>query len=420
MTARPLRGYRGPVGTEAKPTRAIVAILLGVIPLSQFPIDVYTPAIPTMVTELGTTTTLVQASVAAYVLGLAIGQLPIGILGDVLGRRRVLLVCLALLCLASVGTALSANIWMLLAFRLVEGLGGAACMVVVKAIAADVAHGPALASLSGYLGASWGLAPVVAPAIGGALVQFLSWRGIFGLTAALAAIAVVVVLRWLPETLPAEERTRLSARAVGSAIGGSLRHPLFLFAVLAFAVFAGAQLLFGVVAPVIYEVRLGIPAAVYGVFALVVGLANLGGELTTGALGTRWRHERIAWTAFGAFLLGALVLVVSAAIQGANVWAIAVGGVLALYGCGALCPLMFGRALAMFDRNRGLIAGVGSTITYLVVALVMAFASILPDEDQAPLGWVYLAVAALGAACIALSFALRVRAPGAAAVGAPS
>lgn len=156
-------------------SRTVVAILLLVIPLSQLPIDIYTPAIPRMITELGASSTLVQNSVSAYVLGMALGLVPVGVLADALGRRPVLLSCLGLLCASSVAIAFCGDAWLLLGLRFVQGLGGCACMVVVYAIAADVARGRELTSLSGWLGAAWGLAPVIAPAVGGIIVQ--SCRG---------------------------------------------------------------------------------------------------------------------------------------------------------------------------------------------------------------------------------------------------
>ncbi len=376
--------------------RRIVAVLLCVIPLSQFPIDVYAPAIPQMVTDLGTTATLVQASVAAYVLGLALGQLPVGILGDARGRKPVLLVCLALLCVASVGTALAANIWMLLVFRFFEGLGGTACMVLVYAIAGDITRGPKLASLSGWLGASWGLAPVIAPAIGGVLVQFLSWRGVFGLVAVLALLALAAAWAFLPETLQPDKIEPVERHRIGQILRDALRHRLFVVTILAFALFGSVQLMFGIVAPLLFETGLGVPPAAYGLIALLVGAANLAGELTTGALAQRVSHRVLGFLYLTSFAIGALVLVGGGVILGLNGVLVTIGGIFALFGCGAICPLMFGRAVGLFDRNHGLISGLGAAITYVFVAIAMSSSAALPDNDQMPLGIVYLCAAVIG------------------------
>jgi DHA1 family bicyclomycin/chloramphenicol resistance-like MFS transporter len=388
--------------STARSRRLLIAIMLGVIPLSQFPIDVYTPALPDMIRELGTTATLVQNSVSAYVLGLALGVLPVGIIADARGRKPTLLVCLGILMLASIAIALTNDIGVLLVLRFVQGVGGSACMVVIYAIAADVTRGPQLTSLSGWLGASWGLAPVIAPAVGGLLVEFVSWRGIFVLVAVLAAAALVVVWLLLPETLAHEKREPIRPRAIARVLGLSLARRLFVGFTLVFALFASAQLLFGVVAPLLYETQLGIPPAAYGIIALVVGAANLGGELATGSLATRIPARALGFGAFTAFALGALVLLLSGILVGPHLVWITVGGMLVMLGCGALCPLAYGLALGLFDKNLGLVGGLASGVCYLFVAVTMGAAAGLPDDSQTPLGWIYVALAVAGGVLLAL------------------
>ena len=392
--------------------RLLVGILLGVIPLSQLPIDIYTPAIPTMITELGTSATLVQNSVSAYVLGMSLGLIPVGVIADAKGRRPTLLACLVLLMLASIGIAVTNDIAVLLVLRFVQGLGGCACMVLVYAVAADTTRGDRLTSLSGWLGASWGLAPVIAPAVGGVLVQFVSWRGIFVLVAVIAAAAFVVVWRLLPETLDPARAAPIVPRAIIRVLGSTLRRRLFVGLTLVFAVFASAQLLFGVVAPLLYETALGLPPAAYGAIALLVGAANLGGELATGALATRVSSRALGFGALASFTAGAVVLLVSGLVVGPDILFITVGGMLVMLGCGALCPLAYGLALGLFDRNLGLVGGLASAVCYLVVAVTMAAAATLPDHDQVPLGAVYVGCAVVGGVLLALS--LRGRRPGAA------
>ncbi|MGA1837772.1 multidrug effflux MFS transporter [Herbiconiux sp. 11R-BC] len=388
-------------GSRLPDRRILFAVLLGVIPLSQFPIDVYTPAIPAMVREFGTTATLVQNSVSAYVLGMSIGLIPVGVVADARGRKPTLLVCLALLAAASIGIALTTDITLLLVLRFVQGLGGCACMVIVYAIAADTVRGRELTALSGWLGASWGLAPVIAPAIGGVLVQFVSWRGIFVLVAALAALAALAVWRLLPETLAPEKASPVRLLAVARVLRAALRRPLFVGLTLVFAAFASAQLLFGVVAPLLYETTLGLPPAAYGVIALLVGAANLGGELATGSLATRISSRALGFSALASFSAGAVVIAASGLFIGPDLVLITVGGMLVMLGCGALCPLAYGLALGLFERNLGLIGGLTSAACYLVVAVTMGAAAGLPDDTQTPLGLIYLGVGVVGTVLLA-------------------
>ncbi|MEF2977027.1 Bcr/CflA family efflux MFS transporter [Subtercola sp. YIM 133946] len=400
---------------EAGRQRLLVLILLAVIPLSQIPIDAYTPAIPDMITELNASSTLVQNSVSAYVLGMSIGLLPIGIIADARGRKSTLLVCLGILLLASLGCAVTGDIYTLLALRFVQGLGGCASMVIVYAIAADSFRGARLTSISGLLGASWGLAPVLAPAVGGLLVQFVSWRGIFVLIAVLALLAAVVIFFLLPETLSVERRTPIRPREIGHVLAATFRRRIFVGLTLIFAVFASAQLMFGVVAPLLYETQLGLSPAIYGLIALVVGAANLVGELSTSYFATRISSRMLGFSALAAFSLGAVILALSGTLVGPHVLWITLGGLLALLGCGALCPLAYGLVMGLFDRNLGLVGGLTSAICYLFVAVALGAAAGLPDTSQAPMGFIYVGCAVVGFVLLAVCLPRRARAGGAAA-----
>jgi len=392
-------------------TRGLVLILLLVIPLSQLPIDIYTPAQPRMIDELGASPTLVQNYASVYVLGMALGLVPVGVLADALGRRRVLLSCLALLCLASVAIVFCSDPWLLLVLRFIQGVGGCACMVVVYAIAADVACGRELISLSGWLGAAWGLAPVVAPAIGGFIVQFASWRIIFVLVAVLAAAAALIVWRWLPETLTEAARVPVQFGALGRVLAGALRRPLFLGLTLVFAMFASVQLLFGVVAPFVYQGPLQLQAGPYGLLALLIGAANLEGELSTGALAKRVRPIVLVGGAFASFAAGTAVLLVTGLTVGADVLGLTVGGMLVTLGCGALCPFAYGKALGLFDRNLGLIGGLTSAVCYLVVSITIAAAAGLPDDTVLSLALVYVVCGLVGGLLLVACFRAMKAAP---------
>lgn len=377
-----------------KPPRFLIAVLLVVIPLSQIPLDIYTPAMPQMVIDLNSTAAAVQNTVTAYMLGMSLAFIPIGVVADAWGRKRVLLVCLTVVVATSLVCAAVGSVGLLLAVRFVQGAAASACLVLSYAIAADCFSGRRLTSVSGILGAAWGLAPVVAPAVGGVLVQFVSWRWVFVLIAALSGLTFAVVTLVLPETLTDEQRSRIRVPAVWQVARSALANRVFVCFVLVFGVMASAQLAFGVVGPFLYQDGLGFAPAVYGVFALIVGVANLLGELACGALAMRIAPRRLAFGALGLFGTGTAVLVISAATIGLSAWAITLGACLALAGCGVLCPQMYGLALGLFRSNLGLIGGIVSAGCYLVVSAALAAVGALPEHTQATLGWLYVACGA--------------------------
>jgi DHA1 family bicyclomycin/chloramphenicol resistance-like MFS transporter len=380
---------------ERLSSRAIIAILLFVIPLSQIALDVYTPALPKMAAEFAASNDFIQNTVTAYMLGMAVAFIPAGLIADAVGRRRVLLAGLALLATATVGCALAPTLPALLCVRFVEGIGASVCLLLAATIAADCFRGAKLVSVLGILGAAWGSAPVLAPAVGGLLVQIGSWRVVFGLFALFVASVGLVVAKFLPETLPTERRSPVNLRAAVGVLGAALRHRTFVAFVLMFGLVGAAQMVFGVVAPFLFEVKLGFAPAVYGLVALAVGVANLTGELACGALAGRLSSWRLGFGAWALFFVGAGVLVVTAAVVGVNAWAIAVAAALAFVGIGVLDPQSKGLAMGVFSRNVGLIAGLVNTCCYLIVSVAMVLMAYLPEESQAPLGWLYVGVGAV-------------------------
>ncbi|AEV71693.1 drug resistance transporter, Bcr/CflA subfamily [Mycolicibacterium rhodesiae NBB3] len=369
----------------------MVAILLLVIPLSQIGLDVYTPALPEMTAAFDASNELVQNTVTAYILGMSVSFIPTGLIADAVGRKRVLLAGAGLLALTSVGCAVAVNLTLLLGMRFIQGIGASGCLLMAAAIAADRFRGAKLVSVLGLLGAAWGAAPVLAPAVGGFVVAHGSWRLVFVLFAVAVAAVTLLVAKTMPETLPAHRRAPIDLRAAAGVLGEALRHRVFLGFVVMFGLIGAAQMVFGVVGPFLFEGGLGFSPAAYGLVALIVGTANLAGELACGGLAQRTTTRRLALAAWSVMILGATTLVVSAETVGVHGWVITLGAALVLCGIGVLDPQSKGLAMGVFDRNIGLIGGLVNTCCYLIVSAAMALMAYLPESSQAPLGWFYLA-----------------------------
>ncbi len=356
-----------------------------------------------MVEELHTNNAIVQNTVTAYMLGMSLALVPIGMIADAIGRKKTLLIFLALLAAGSIGCALVHDIVTLLGLRFVQGMGGAACMVVVYAIAADLFRGAKLTATAGLLGIAWGLAPVLAPAAGGFIVQYASWRAIFWLLALCVVLVAVICALFLPESLPPAKRAPIRVREALGVMGEAVRHVRFRNFTLVYAAMASAQLVFGVVAPFLYQENLGYSAGAYGLIALALGGANLLGEMACTTLATRTTARRLCFGAWTVFALGAVVLALSGTFYGSAFWTITLGGALALMGCGTLCPTMYGMAMGLFSKNLGLLGGFTSAVCCLAVSGTMAIAAFLPESSQAPMGWVFVALGALAFVFLAIS-----------------
>ena len=188
----------------------ITAFLIGAIALQTaippFATDMYTPAFPRVTADLGTTASLIGLTLTAFFVGYAIGQLVGGPWSDQRGRRMPLLVG-GLVCLVgALVCAVAPSIWVLLAGRVVQGLGGGIATAVARAVIVDVARGDELARVMSVLQAIGGLAPMVAPVVGALIITVAPWRAIFWALVVFGALMVLSALRFIPETLAPERR----------------------------------------------------------------------------------------------------------------------------------------------------------------------------------------------------------------------
>ncbi len=184
----------------------IVLVLGFLTALGPLTIDMYLPSLPTITTDLHSTDAAVQLTLTGTLLGLAFGQLLVGPLSDAVGRRMPLLVGVGVHVLASVLCVIAPNLAVLGGLRVLQGLGAAAAAVISMAIVRDLFSGLAAAKLFSRLMLVVGVAPILAPTIGGTVLNWTSWRGVF-VVLTVAAIAIMTATALiLPETLPVERR----------------------------------------------------------------------------------------------------------------------------------------------------------------------------------------------------------------------
>jgi MFS transporter, DHA1 family, multidrug resistance protein len=194
----------------------LVVVLGALMAIGPLTIDTYLPALPQLSEEMGATDAQAQLTITGLLLGLGLGQLVIGPLSDTVGRRRPLLIGLAAHGAMSLLCALAPSIALLSVTRTLQGVAGAAVSVVVMAIVRDLFTGVRAAQLLSRLILVLGVAPILAPSLGSALLNVTSWRGIFVVLAVAAAALWVLAMRALPETLPTVRRRPATVR-------GSLR-----------------------------------------------------------------------------------------------------------------------------------------------------------------------------------------------------
>lgn len=184
----------------------LVVILGSLSAFGSLSIDMYLPAFPALSADLHAGPSAVQLTLTTCLIGLALGQLVAGPLSDTFGRRRPLLVGLAVYTVLSAACIVAPSVYALVGLRFVQGLGGSAGLVIATAAVRDRYAGTAMARFLSTLTLVTGLAPILAPVVGGQLLRLMSWRGVFVVLTVIGVVLFAVCLLWFDESLPPERR----------------------------------------------------------------------------------------------------------------------------------------------------------------------------------------------------------------------
>lgn len=289
--------------------RAGWAALLGsMIAIAAFNIDLYLPAFPEIQDELATSAVRVQLTLTGSLLGFAAGQLVLGPLSDAVGRRPPLLAGLALFVLASLAAAAAPNIEALIVLRVLQGIGVAATYVVALAMVKDMFDGVGAARLIARLILVLGVAPILAPSIGSAVLEVTGFRGVFVLLALLGAALLAVGLLRLPETLPPERRTPAGRRETARTYRALLADRALVGLVLTAAFSISTLFSYIAAAPFVLQELYGLDTQQFGLAFAAIGAALIAGTQLTGQLVIRVAPERLLLTGLCGSLGAALLL----------------------------------------------------------------------------------------------------------------
>ncbi|MFV2198029.1 multidrug effflux MFS transporter [Nocardiopsis sp. LOL_012] len=220
---------------SARPRRsvALLVLVLGVLTgLGPLATDMYLPAFPQVADDLAATEGQIHLTLTAMMLGLAVGQLVIGPMSDAVGRRRPLLVGVALFTVASVLCVFVPDATVFAVVRFIQGAAGAAGAVIARAVVRDLFSGDEAVRFFSRLALVMLLAPLLAPLAGAQLLLVGPWQLSFWVLAVVSVLSFVLALVWLPESLPVEERRSRGPRELAVTVGRLLRDPRYMAPVL--------------------------------------------------------------------------------------------------------------------------------------------------------------------------------------------
>ncbi|MGF6158182.1 DHA1 family bicyclomycin/chloramphenicol resistance-like MFS transporter [Ensifer sp. KUDG1] len=362
------------------------AIVLGLISaIGPFAIDMYLPALPSIGKDLAAENGVVQLSLLAFFISFAISQLIYGPLSDIWGRKAPLYLGIGLFTVASIGCALSTDIETLIAFRFLQGIGGAAGMVIPRAVVRDMHTGVQAARLMSMLMLVFSISPILAPLAGSAVIGFYGWRGVFYAVTIAAFIGLILLSTQLQETRPKKDRADSSLSSALAAYRLLLSDRNFLTLTFIGGLGISGFLVYLANSPFVLIDHYGLTPTQYSIAFSMNAVSFFAVSQATGWLGERFGLVRVMQIAVSAF---ALTMVTMFVVMSLGFNQLPVMAAFLFVGYGVL-GLVIPTSAVLALEDHGEIAGTASalmgTLHFVTAAVAMIIASLFFDGTALPM-----------------------------------
>lgn len=393
----------GPAPAASRRAGMLVTLVLGgLTALPPLSMDMYLPALPDVTRSLGAPAATVQITLTACLMGMALGQIVVGPMSDRWGRRRPLLLGMVVYVLATALCALAPDAGLLIGFRLLQGLAGSAGIVIARAVVRDLYDGVDMARFFSTLMLISGVAPIVAPVIGGQVLRFTEWRGIFLVLTVIGALLTFVVWKWLHETLPEEKRHAGGVREALRTMRGLLADRVFTGYTLAGGLAFAALFAYIAASPFVVQ-------EIYGaspqMFSLLFGVNSVGliavGQINGKLLVGRVSLDRVLGIGLAVIALAALaLLLMTTGVFGhVGLFPVAAALFVLMSAMGLAMPNTNAQALMRTPHAAGSASALIGTSSFLIGAVASPLVGIAGEHTAAPMAVVQLVSAAGAIAC---------------------
>ncbi|MET8696241.1 multidrug effflux MFS transporter [Streptomyces bauhiniae] len=403
VTAPGVEAAPGVAGVAERPRGVLVTFMLGALTATTpLAMDMYLPSLPEVTRTLHAPAATVQLTLTACLAGMALGQLVVGPMSDRWGRRRPLLTGLAVYLVATALCAFAPTVETLVAFRLAQGLAGAAGIVIARAVVRDLYDGVAMARFFSTLMLISGVAPIVAPLIGGQILRVTDWRGVFVVLTGIGAVLTALVWLRLPETLPPAERHRGGVKESLRTMRGLLADLPFTGYLLAGGFAFAALFAYVSASPfVVQEVYGASPQT----FSLLFGLNSVGlviaGQINGKLLVGRVRLDRVLACGLAVIVLAAtaLLLMATGVFGEVGLAPVAAALFVLMSAMGFTMPNTQALALLRTRHAAGSASALLGTTSFLIGAVASPLVGIAGERTAVPMAVVQLAAALVAGVC---------------------
>ena len=358
----------------------ILGALTAIGPLS---IDMFLPGLPNIKNDFHTTASNAQLTISFFMVGLAFGNLFAGPISDSKGRKKPLLIAMVIFTLASLGIIFVTNIWVMIILRLIQGLTGGAGAVISRAVASDKYSGNDLTKFLSLLMLVNGVAPVIAPALGGLILSFTGWRMVFIILTIFGLLMFIGTLFKVPESLENEHR-------VNSNIGTMFKNFKDLFATPRFVLPMLIQgvsfvLLFTYISasPFIVQKIYGFSPLQFSIMFASIGITLIISSQLTGKLVDYFDRQSILRMMTVIQILG-VIIVSMTLINHWNIWLLAFGFVILVAPVTGVATLGFSIAMDESKSGKGSSSSLLGLFQTLLGGLMSPLVGIKGENDPTP------------------------------------
>lgn len=365
------------------PSAKFVVLMGAMAALPAVTTDMYLPSLPVVATELDTTAALVQGTITGVLIGGGVGQLLIGPLSDRYGRRRPVMIGVLIHVITSVLCIFAAGIAPLLVLRVIQGVGNAAAMTTAMAVIRDRYTGATASAIISRLMLVIGVAPLLAPTAGSFIADVAGWRAIFAVLALLGAGLMLVMWRFLPETLPPARRRR---EGVGGALRSYrvlLRDRQFIALAMVPGLVFGALMSYVAGSPFVFQQQYGLSERGFALLFAINGIGLVIGAQVNASLVRRFEPLHIMRVSAPLSLLLALILLVITTLDVGGLAAIVVPLWLLLAVNSVLPPNAGALALSRHGERAGAAAALIGAIQSGLAGLISPLTGVVGEDGQA-------------------------------------
>lgn len=370
--------------TAARFRLGMVFILGTLASFGPLSLDMYLPALPQVAADLHTTASLAQLSLTFCLLGLALGQIIVGPLSDMKGRRKPLIISMVLYTLSSLLCAFSPSVAFLIIMRFIQGFTGAAGIVIARATARDMYSGKDLTAFFSLLMLVNGAAPILAPITGGFILQFTDWSTVFIVLAGIGCLIFVAVLTALPESLPPEKRTKGGLRETLT----TFRHLIVDRAFMGFA-FSQAFIMTGMFAyisgsPFVLQNIYGVSAQMFSMLFAINGAGIIAATQMTGRLAKNVDERKLFISGLLISIIGSAALLLSLTFD-LGLFAVCASLFIIVSSVGIVTTTGFTLAMQKQEKGAGSAAALLGLLPFIGGAIAAPLVGVAGEESAWPM-----------------------------------